>query len=212
MKSSSAKSPKRFDLPIFIIRGQRVLLDVDLARVYAVTTKRINEAVKRNLDLFPNDFAFRLTYQEVADLRANATRADSQPADEEQINTMWSQSATSSPQPLVIQSLPKSDFAFDAKSRRSAAYRPWAFTEHGALMAANILRSPRAVQMSVYVVRAFVQQREQLMANAAIFKRLAEMDKTLLEHDDTLRVIWTQLQPLLNPPPDPPQPRIGFGA
>jgi len=77
-------------------------------------------------------------------------------------------------------------------------------------MAANILRSPRAVQMSVYVVRAFVRLREQLAANAAVLQRLAEIDKTLIEHDDVLRTIWTHLQPLLAPPPEKPKPRIGF--
>ena len=88
--------------------------------------------------------------------------------------------------------------------------RPWAFTEHGAVMAANLLRSERAVRMSVYVVRAFVGMREQLAANAAILRRLAELDKTLLEHDQALQAIWTELQPLLAPPPEPPRRRIGF--
>ena len=77
-------------------------------------------------------------------------------------------------------------------------------------MAANILRSERAVQMSVYVVRAFVCQREHVAANVAILKRLAEIDKTLIEHDETLRVIWHKLQPLLQPLPDPPKKQIGF--
>lgn len=77
-------------------------------------------------------------------------------------------------------------------------------------MAANILRSERATQMSVYVVRAFVKMREHLAANAAILKRLAEIDRTLLEHDQSLQIIWDQLQPLLEPPPDPPKRRIGF--
>ncbi len=77
-------------------------------------------------------------------------------------------------------------------------------------MAANVLRSARAVQMSVYVVRAFVRMREHLAANSAILKRLAEIDKTLLEHDRSLHAIWSRLQPLLQPPPDPPRPRIGF--
>jgi hypothetical protein len=89
-------------------------------------------------------------------------------------------------------------------------YLPFAFTEHGALQAANILRSKRAVAMGIYVIRAFVQMREQLATNATILKRLAEIDKTLLEHDDALRVIWQELQPLLSPPPVPPKPRIGF--
>jgi hypothetical protein len=88
---------------------------------------------------------------------------------------------------------------------------PFAFTEHGAIMAATILNSPEAVAMSVFVVRAFLQMREQLAANAAILKRLAEIDRTLLEHDSALRAIWTKLQPLLAPPPEPPRRRIkGF--
>ena len=89
-------------------------------------------------------------------------------------------------------------------------YLPYVFTEHGALMAANILNSPRAVAMSVYVIRAFVKMREELAANAAILKRLAEMDKTLLVHDVALREIFQKLRPLLEPPPPPPKPEIGF--
>src|SRR2546421_10054031 len=87
-------------------------------------------------------------------------------------------------------------------------YLPWAFTEHGALMAANILRSERAVQMSVYVIRAFVRLRERLAANDAILKRLAEIDRTLLQHDSALRDIYRKLLPLLQPPPAPPKRRI----
>jgi len=93
---------------------------------------------------------------------------------------------------------------------RHAKYPPHAFTEHGAIMAAMVLNSPEAVTMSVFVVRAFMQMREQLAANAAILKRLAEIDKTLLEHDSALRTIWTKLQPLLAPPPEPSRRRIGF--
>jgi ORF6N domain len=87
---------------------------------------------------------------------------------------------------------------------------PYAFTEHGAMMAANLLNSPEAVAMSVYVIRAFVQQREVLSANDAILKRLAEIDKTLLLHDKALRDVYQKLLPLLQPPPDPPRPKIGF--
>ena len=87
---------------------------------------------------------------------------------------------------------------------------PWAFTEHGALMAANVLRSPRATEMAIYVVRAFVKQREVLAANAEILKKLAVIDKTLIQHDSALQILWTRLQPLLSPPPVPPKPRIGF--
>jgi hypothetical protein len=84
------------------------------------------------------------------------------------------------------------------------------FTEHGAIMAASVVRSPRAVAMSVYVVRAFVQMREELLTNAVILKRLAQIDRKLLEHDVVLQDIMEKLLPLLNPPADPPKRRIGF--
>jgi hypothetical protein len=89
-------------------------------------------------------------------------------------------------------------------------YPPHAFTEHGALMAANILNSHRAVTMSVYVIRAFVKLREDLVANAIILKRLAEIDKNLLTHDVALRDIYQKIRPLLGPTPVAPKPQIGF--
>lgn len=95
-------------------------------------------------------------------------------------------------------------------SKGGRRYLPWVFTEHGALMAANVLRSDHAVQMSVFVIRAFVRMREQVAANTAILKRLAEIDQSLLEHDTALRDIYRKLLPLLEPPPDPPRRRIGF--
>lgn len=170
---------------IFSIRGHRVMLDADLARLYGVSTKRFNEAFKRNRDRFPVDFAFQITDSEYALLR-------SQPSDSKDKYKMWPQIATTS------------------ANRRRRTHRPWAFTEHGALMAANILRSDHAVRMSVYVIRAFVSLREELVANAAILKRLAEIDRTLLQHDGALRDIYRKLLPLLQPPPDPPKRRIGF--
>ncbi len=89
---------------------------------------------------------------------------------------------------------------------------PYVFTEHGAIMVASVLNSPKAVEMSVFVVRAFVQIREQLAANAETLKRLAEIDKTLLEHNDAIQVIWEQLQPLLVLPDTPKKGKIGFDA
>jgi len=96
------------------------------------------------------------------------------------------------------------------KRGQHAKYPPYAFTEHGAIMAAMVLNSPQAVAMSVYVVRAFIQMREQLAANREILKRLAEIDKTLLQHDSVLRDIYRKLLPLLQPAPDQPKRRIGF--
>lgn len=96
------------------------------------------------------------------------------------------------------------------KQGHNIKFRPYAFTEHGAIMAANVLNSPQAVAMSVYVVRAFIQQRDVLSANEAILKRLAEIDKTLLQHNAALRDIYQKLMPLLQPPPETPRPKIGF--
>jgi hypothetical protein len=191
------KLKKPIESLILNIRNRKVILDADLAEIYGVPTKRFNEAFKRNRERFPDDFAFQLTAEEFAVLRvtnsSQIAMSSPQPAENEGGVPNWSQIATSS------------------RKHRGAAYRPWVFTEHGALMAANILRSEQAAEMSVFVIRAFVRAREQLAANAAILKRLAEIDKTLLEHDSALRTVWTKLQPLLAPPPEPPRKRIkGF--
>ena len=97
-----------------------------------------------------------------------------------------------------------------SRRNRGATYRPWAFTEHGALMAANILRSARAREMSVFIIRAFLRMREELASNTAILKRLAEIDKALLVHDSALRDLYHKLLPLLAPPPESPRRKIGF--
>ncbi len=89
-------------------------------------------------------------------------------------------------------------------------YLPWVFTEHGALMASTILSSEEAISMSVYVIRAFVNMREQLMANATILKKLAEIEKSLMQHDEALRDLYQKLLPLLQPPPEKPKREIGF--
>ena len=176
---------------IFTIRGQRVLLDTDLALLYGTTTKAFNQSIKRNAARFPADFAFQLTAPEFKHLRSQGLVSAGRMTGAASRN--WSQFVTSS-----------------KASRRGAVYRPWAFTEHGAVMAANVLRSARAVEMSVYVVRAFIRQRELLATNGAILRRLAELDKTLLQHDAALRVLWQKLQPLLTPPPPLPAKEMGF--
>jgi len=186
------KPPKPIESLIFTIRGRKVILDSDLAGIYGVATFRFNEAFKRNRHRFPDDFAFQLTGHERRNLASQIATAQLQGSTNEEVPPMSSQ------------------FAMTSGRKRAAAYRPWAFTEHGALMAANILRSQRAAQMSIYVIRAFIQMREQLATNAAILKRLAEIDRTLLAHDQSLRAIWQKLQPLLLPPADPPKRRIGF--
>ena len=156
---------------ILTVRAQNVITDSDLAALYGVPNKALNQAVKRNADRFPADFRFQLTDDEKAEVVTNC------------------------------------DHRSQLKFSRT---RPFAITEHGALMAASVLNSPDAVRLSVYVVRAFVKQRELLWAQADVLKKLAQMDAKLLQHDDALRVIWRELQPLINPPPDPPKPQIGF--
>lgn len=182
---------------ILTIRGERVILAADLAAIYGVETKRLNEQVRRNAERFPSDFMFQLSDAEFADLKSeNMISGDGRTALRSQIVILKNPSLRSQNATL--------------KRGRHAKYPPYAFTEHGAIMAANVLNSQEAVAMSVYVVRAFVRMREHLAANAAILKRLAEIDKTLLEHDQGLRTIWLKLQPLLQPPPQPPKRRIGF--
>ena len=134
-----------------------MLIDADLATIYGVETRSLNQAVKRNAERFPEDFMFRLSAAEKSEVITNC------------------------------------DHLARLKFAKSL---PLAFTEHGAIMAATVLNSPDAVTMSVFVVRAFIQMREQLVANTAILKRLAEIDKTLLEHNQSLSVIWHKLQPL----------------
>lgn len=188
----NSSEPKITQL-IRMIRDQRVILDADLAALYGVPTKRFNEAFKRSKDHFPIEFAFQLTAGESVAIN-------------------WSQTATSHSQDTDIETIKSnsSQFAMSSRKHRGATYRPWAFTEHSALMAANILRSPRAREMSVFIIRAFLRMREELASNAAILKRLAEIDRTLMVHDSALRDLYQKLIPLLSPPPDSPKPKIGF--
>ncbi len=165
---------------IRIIRGQKILLDVDLAALYGVETRRLNEQVRRNLERFPADFMFQLTDQEIAHLK--------------------SQFATSS----------------WGGSRKP----PLAFTEHGALMAATVLNSARAVEMSLYVVRAFVQLREILTSHRDFAQKLAALERRIealaLKHDALEHTARTQLKQLFDAirelmvPPAPAKRPIGF--
>ena len=186
------KSKQPIESLIIDVRSQKVMLDNDLAELYGVTTKVFNQAVKRNSERFPEDFCFKLTAEEWAVLKStpeiSIVKTKGDPASE----------------------LNRSQFVTGSQRHRDPRYLPYAFTEHGAIMAATVLNSPQAVAMSVYVVRAFVQMREQIAANVEVLKRLAEIDKTLLKHDKSLQIIWAQLQPLLTPAPPPPKRRIGF--
>ena len=159
---------------ILVLRGQRVLLDAELAALYGVTTKRLNEQVKRNVARFPEDFLFRLRSDEV-------------------------------------EALNRSHFATGSQKHRDPRFPPYAFTEHGAIMAATVLNSPRAVEMSVYVVRAFVRLRELLASNTALARKLDELERKYQHHDDAIKAILSAIRELMNPLPPKRRP-IGFTA
>lgn len=183
------KAPESVLPRICAVRRHKVVLDADLAKLYGVPTFRLNEAVKRNVARFPEDFRFQLTSDEAENL--------------------ISQNALSKAAPDGFLRSQNAILKNDGRGRHRK-YLPWVFTEHGALMAANVLRSKQAVQMSLYLIRAFVALREQLVSNLSTLRRLSEIDKKLLEHDVVLREVLERLQPLLDPPPAPKKPLIGF--
>ncbi len=176
---------------IITIRGQKVILDADLARIYGVPTKRLNEQVRRNADRFPLDFAFVLTDQEVANLK--------------------SQFATSS-----LESN-RSQFA-TGSAHGGRRKLPMAFTEHGAIMAANVLRSKQTIQMSVFVVRAFVRMRQMIIKQQGLAHKLAVLEKKLTArldvHETAITEVLQRIMRLLSGPPEPelepPKKQIGF--
>ena len=194
-KKKAASKP---DEPrIVTVRGQRVILDADLAQTYGVETRVLNQAVKRNVARFPSDFAFQLTTAEAEALRS-------------QIVTLEISEAGDDAGAAAL----RSQIAMLKKGRgQHRKFQPWVFTEHGALMAANILRSARAVEMSVYVVRAFIRQREMLATSAEILRKLELIDHRLLAHDQALVIVWEKIKELMRPVPalpPKPKPRIGF--
>jgi len=156
---------EQIEAKIHLLRGQRVMLDSDLAGIYGVQLKRLNEQVTRNADRFPSDFAFQLTRQELMHLK--------------------SQFATSS-------------------SHGGKRKPPRVFTEHGALMLASVLNSGRAVEMSVFVVRAFVRMRQMLMSNRRFAAKLDELERRVSDHDEVIADLFKAIRELLNPAPEEP--------
>jgi hypothetical protein len=154
------------------MRGQKVILDSDLAQLYGVTTKRLNEQVKRNGGRFPGDFMFQLT--------------------DEEAKTLRSQTATSK------------------KGRGGRRYNAHAFTEHGAIMAATVLNSEKAVQMSIYVVRAFVKLRQLMAPFKEMEKQLSAIQKTLQAHGKQIISLWEMVRLLMPPPEAKPKRPFGF--
>ena len=164
---------------IQLVRGQRVMLDSDLAAIYQVSTKRLNQQLGRNRSRFPADFAFQLTAEELTNLRLQIATS-----------SLSSQTTTS-------------------KKHGGRRYLPWVFTEHGAIMLASILNSDVAVQASVRVVRAFVRLREMVAGNAGLATKLAELERRLDSHDESIANLFQVIRQLLTPPTKPKR-EIGF--
>jgi hypothetical protein len=157
---------------ILLIRGQRVMLDADLAMLYGVPTRVLNQAVRRNLKRFPQDFMFKLTQPE-----------------KDQVITICDH----------------------LKNLKYAKALPNAFTEHGAIMVASVLNTERAVQISVFVVRAFVKLREMLSTHKELAHKLAALERKLQNHDESIRSLVVAIRQLMRPPePETPKKRIGF--
>ena len=200
---------------IRVVRNQRVILDADLARLYGVPTKRLNEAVKRNISRFPRDFMFLLSQPETSKMLQKHQQIDisnSQPIDYEELMCPRSQFATLNAQDAENEGVteyqpPQSDAE---KRGRNIKHLPYAFSEHGAVMAAMVLNSPQATEMSVFIVRTFMKMREHLLSTAVLAKRLAEIEKTVLTHDAAVIDLYDLIQPLLLPPPEPERKPIGF--
>lgn len=157
---------------IHLIRGQKVMLDSDLAALYGVETKSLVRAMKRHRDRFPTDFMFQLTAGEFANLR--------------------SQFGTSS----------------QWGGRR---YPPYAFTEHGAVMLASVLNSPRAIEASIYIVRAFVRMRELVATHKDLAAKIRELERKVGSHDESIRPLVAAIRQLIAPPPSGKKGKIGFG-
>lgn len=168
---SSQRAIVRVESLILPVRGERIILDSDLARVYGVSTRRLNEQVKRNVDRFPRDFIFRLTKRECDSLM--------------------------------------SQFATSKTGRGGRRKLPYAFTEHGAIMAANVLNSRQAILMSVYVVRAFVQLRSRLWENRELARRLQELERTVDYQGGELHELFEAIRRLMAVPEKPTR-QIGF--
>jgi len=163
----------KIDQSIFLIRGEKVIVDADLAQFYGVPTKRLNEQVKRNKGRFPNDFMFQLSAEEKSELVANCDHLE--------------------------------------KLKYSKSL-PYAFTEHGAIMAASVLNSLKAIEVSVYIVRAFVRIRRVISEHKEISRRIVQIENHLADHDEQILELIQAIKQLLKPEPPPKKRRIGFHA
>ena len=176
---------------IYWVRGEKVLLDFDLATLYGVPTKTLNQAVKRNATRFPEDFMFQLSAEETHFLRSQFVTAKSQTVDNQLILPKWSQFVTSS------------------RKHRGRRYRPYAFTEQGVAMLSSVLNSERAVKVNIAIMRAFVKLRQTLETNRELARKFSELEKRVGKHDEEIDAILEAIRQLMAPP-EKPRREIGF--
>src|SRR5438477_4630434 len=195
-KSPNKLSADQLGRLICEIGGQRVMLDSDLAAIYGIETRALNQAVRRNRDRFPKDFAFQISANEWKNLRYQIGTSKS----------VGSERAGLRSQTVILK-----------RGRgEHPKYLPYVFTEHGAIMAANVLNSRRAVQMSVFVVRAFLKMRALLGDKRDLAQKLASLEKELKKrldvHEAVIVTILQRVMDIIDPPASPPskKPRIGF--
>jgi hypothetical protein len=177
---------ERVEQKIYLMRGQKIMFDFDLAELYQVPTKRLNEAVRRNKERFPNDFMFQLNKKETENWRL-------------QIENPKSQIATLSM---------RSQFA--TASKRNVRYFPYVFTEHGVAMLSSVLHSKRAVQMNILVVRAFVKLREIISNNKDLANRIEKVEATQKKHASIIAILVDEINKMKKLPPEKPKWPIGF--
>jgi len=189
---------------IYLVRGKKVMLDSDLARLYGVSTKKLNEAVKRNSDRFPGDFLYLLTNKEVAILKSQFATSKLQEPVNKEVTNLKSQFATSSLQ------------AFESKQLAvTASLQTWggrrkpvcAFTEQGIAMLSSILNSKRAIQVNIQIMRTFTRLRELLSSNELLRQKIEEMEK---KYDQQFQVVFEAIKKLIEPDPPKPKRQIGF--
>ncbi len=173
---------------IHLLRGQKVMLDFDLAALYGVATKVLNQAVKRNQDRFPEDFMFRLTDDEIEHSIFQFGTSRSPYA--RKANRSRSQTVT-------------------LKRGQNVKYRPYAFTEQGVAMLSSVLRSERAVKVNIAIMRAFVKLRETLETNRELARKFAELEKRVGKHDEEIDGIIEAIRQLMAAPIKPAR-EIGF--
>jgi len=194
METNIILQEKQIVSKIYRIREQRVMLDVDLAEIYGVPTKRLKEQVKRNLDRFPLDFMFELNRKEFYNLDKYSIYDKNRDCiDLQEDPRLRSQNATSNAQTNDIQ-LYKLDAEQNRPGRGGSRILPFAFSEHGILMLSNILNSPQAMKASIDIIRVFVKMRDFLLSNQEILTKISELGHKVGEHDQYIQTLYEYLK------------------